>query len=176
MGEPLEYDVLFGHERIAARVDELAQDIAATGHVQLIMVALLKGSFLFAADLARALHSAGVQVEVDFLHTSSYNGAETGRAQVQIHDMLECDIAGKTVLLVDDILDSGHTLVQVLALLQAKRPARILTCVLLNKLERRVVEITPDFVGFPCPNRYVFGYGMDYEHQHRALPYIAALK
>jgi hypoxanthine phosphoribosyltransferase len=152
---------LFSAEAIAERVDQLARDIAAAKLDELIIVAVLKGGFIFAADLVRALHREGLAPEIDFISLASYDGAPASRGDVVI---------------VDDILDSGRTLAFAKALLLARGAARVLTCVLVDKQVPRAAPIAPEFSGFSCPPVFVVGYGMDLRNRYRELPFIAELR
>ena len=166
---------LFSAEAIALRVDQLARDIAHAGLDNPIIVAVLKGSFIFAADLVRALHRAGLRAEIDFISLASYDGAPTSKGEVRVLRDVESDLAARDVVIVDDILDSGRTLVFAKALLSARGPKRVLTCVLVDKQVPRAAPIAPDFSGFACPPVFVVGYGMDLGNRYRELPFIGEL-
>ncbi|OYX02543.1 MAG: hypoxanthine phosphoribosyltransferase [Rhizobiales bacterium 32-66-8] len=168
--------VLFDETRIAARNRALADEIAAVAPENLLVVAVLKGSFMFAADLIRALHASGQAPEMEFLHLSSYREAMVSSGQVEILRDVESDVRGRDVLLVDDILESGRTLAFAKDLLTARGARRVLVCVLLEKPGKRAVQITADFVGFPCPDYFVVGYGMDVAHAFRQLPFIGHIE
>ena len=172
MGQQVE--TIFTAEQIAARVTELAQEISDTKLDNLLVVAVLRGSFVFAADLIRALHRAGVQPEVDFLTISSYRKS-TRAGAIDILRDLDLDVEGRNVLLVDDILDTGRTLVFAKDLVAARGARRILTCVLLNKTVRRAVQMEADLCAFECPSEFVVGYGMDVAHRYRELPFVGRL-
>lgn len=171
-----EYDVIFTEQDIRARIEIMAQEVIAARLPKLVLVVLMKGGFMFASDMVRALARAGVVCDVDFITVSSYKGGTFTTQQVQIDDTLECDIQGRTVLILDDILDSGLTLTAVKAQLLARGAADVKSCVLLRKQTERVVDFDAEFIGFDCPNRFVFGYGMDYHHHFRQWPMIVALK
>ena len=166
---------LFSAEAIAARVDQLASEIAATRLEDPIVVAVLKGSFIFAADLIRALHRHGLTPEIDFIYLASYDGERTSRGEVKVLRDVESDIRGRNVVIVDDIFDSGRTLVFAKASLAARGATRVLTCVLVDKQVPRAKPIVPDFVGFSCPPVFVVGYGMDLRNRYRELPFIGEL-
>lgn len=168
-------EVVFSSERIAARLEELAQEIKAQNLEPLLVVAVLKGSFVFAADLIRALHRAGMQPEVDFITLSSYKKSRTSSGQVEILRDLDLGVEGRNILLVDDVLDSGRTLVFAKDLISARGAREIRTCVLLAKNVARAVNVEADFRAFDCDNEYVVGYGMDVAHRFRELPFVARL-
>ena len=166
---------LFSADAIAARVDRLASDIAATRLDDLVVVAVLKGSFIFAADLIRALHRHGLRPEIDFIYLASYDGERTSRGEVRVVRDVESDISGRNVVIVDDIFDSGRTLAFAKSSLERRGAARVLTCVLVDKEVPRAAPIVPDFVGFSCPPVFVVGYGMDFRNRYRELPFIGEL-
>ena len=166
---------LFSADAIAARVDRLASDIAATRLDDLVVVAVLKGSFIFAADLIRALHRHGLRPEIDFIYLASYDGERTSRGGVRVVRDVESDISGRNVVIVDDIFDSGRTLAFAKSSLERRGAARVLTCVLVDKEVPRAAPIVPDFVGFSCPPLFVVGYGMDFRNRYRELPFIGEL-
>lgn len=166
-------EVLYSAETIAERNRALAEAIRAGGWGEnLLIVAVLKGGFVFAADLIRALHEAGVSPEVDFMSLSSYRSGTTSAGTVTVLRDIETDVAGRNVLIVDDILESGRTLAHAKRLLAERGAARVGVAVLLDKPGHRAVEIDGDFVGFTCPDYFVVGYGMDMGHAFRELPYI----
>jgi len=133
----------------------------------------LRGSFIFIADLVRELD---LPVEVDFVETSSYGNAMESSREVRILKDLRGDIAGRDVLVVEDIVDTGHTLAHVLNLLQSRAPARLRTIALLDKPSRREADIRADWTGFEIPDGFVVGYGIDYAQRDRNLPYIGAVR
>lgn len=167
--------VLFDEAAIARRNEELSQAIVAAKLENLLVVAVLKGSFMFAADLLRALHRAGLSPQVEFVHLSSYRTATVSSGQVEILRDVESEVRGRDVLLVDDILESGRTLVFAKDLLMARGANRVLTAVLLEKPGKRAVTIDADFVGFTCPDVFVVGYGMDAAHAFRQLPFVGVV-
>lgn len=168
-------EVIFSAEAIAQRIDALARSIDAAGLQRLLVVAILKGSFVFAADLIRALHRAGQAPEVDFLALSSYGEATQSSGRVQVLRDVESDVAGRDVLIIDDILESGRTLAYAKELISGRGAQRVLTCVLLNKHVTRAHAIEPDFAAFDCPDEFVVGYGMDLAHRFRELPFVGRL-
>jgi hypoxanthine phosphoribosyltransferase len=167
--------VLFDEATIARRNDEMAAEIAAVSSSDLIVIAVLKGSFMFAADLIRALHRADLSPQVEFIHLSSYRSGTVSSGHVNILRDVESSVEGRDVLLVDDVLESGRTLVFAKDLLMARGARRVLVSVLLEKPGKRAVDIEPDFVGFACPDVFVVGYGMDIAHSYRQLPYVGVV-
>ena len=168
-------DVIFPAEDIASRLEELAREIKAVELDNLLVVAVLKGSFVFAADLIRAMHRAGLRPEVDFLTLSSYKKSRTSSGLVEILRDVELDPEGRNILLVDDVLDSGRTLAYAKDLLAARGASVIKTCVLLDKNVSRAVSVEADFRAFICPNEFVVGYGMDVAHRFRELPFVGRI-
>ncbi len=156
---------------IADRIAELAGEIEASfaGTRQLVVIGLLRGSFVFIADLARALD---LPLEIDFLEASSYGNATVSSREVRILKDLSSEIAGRDVLVVEDIVDTGFTLHHVVNLLAARSPARLETIALLDKPSRREVDIRASWTGFEIPDEFVVGYGIDYAQRNRNLPYI----
>ncbi len=165
---------LYSAEIIARRVEALAHDIAAGASSDLFIVAVLKGSFIFAADLIRALHQQGLRPEIDFMFLGSYGTGTTG-GEVKILRDVEADLAGRDVVIVDDILDSGRTLHFAKALLTQRGARSVKSCILLDKEVARAVAVTADFTGFKCPPRFVVGYGMDLGNRYRELPFIGTV-
>lgn len=165
-------EIIFPPEEIAERIEILAQAVAAAKVDPLLVIAVLKGSFVFAADLIRALHRAGLQPEVDFITLSSYRKSTRSSGVVDILRDIETDVAGRNVLIVDDILESGRTLAFAKDLVAARGAAKVMTCVLLDKQSRRAVDVTADFKAFDCPEVFVVGYGMDVGHRYRELPFV----
>jgi hypoxanthine phosphoribosyltransferase len=167
---------LFSAEQIAARVEALAREIAASSPRDLIIIAILKGSFIFAADLIRALHRQGLKPEIDFIFLASYGTGTVSGGEVKVLRDVETELAGRQVVLVDDILDSGRTLAFAKALLDRRGARSVRTCVLIGKEVPRETAIVPDFLGFRCPPVFVVGYGMDLAHRYRELPFIAEVR
>ncbi len=162
-------------KEIAARVESMAKTIAKEfdGTEQLIVIGLLRGSFMFISDLVRELELA---VEVDFIETSSYGDSMESSREVRILKDLRGEIKGRDILVVEDIVDTGHTLQHVKRLLESREPSRMYICALLDKPTRREVEVKADIVGFEIPDEFVVGYGIDYAQRNRNLPYIGAVK
>lgn len=165
-------EVIFPADVIAARLRELAREIAARQIDKLLAIAVLKGSFVFAADLIRAMHAEGLAPEIDFLTLSSYRKSKVSSGQVTILRDLDLDVTNRNILLIDDILESGRTLAFAKDLLAARGAASIATCVLLEKNVQRAVEVEADFRAFMCPELFVVGYGMDVAHRYRELPFV----
>ncbi len=164
--------VLFDQATIAERTETLAKEIAATEPKDLLVVAILKGSFMFAADLLRGLHRAGLEPQVEFFHLSSYLEGTVSSGTVKILRDIDSPVRDRDVLLVDDILESGRTLAFAKDLLAARGARRVLVCTMLEKPGKRAVPIEAEFVGFVCPDVFVVGYGMDVAHYYRELPFI----
>ena len=167
--------ILFDAETIARRNAELVEEIKAARPENLLVIAVLKGSFIFAADLLRAMHAANLAPQVEFVHLSSYREGTNSSGSVTILRDIESEVRGRDVLLVDDILESGRTLAFAKDLLAARGARRVLTCVLLEKPNKRAVHIDADFVGFTCPDVFVVGYGMDVAHSYRQLPFVGVV-
>lgn len=168
-------EIVYSDEDIAKRLDELALEVKAAGLKNLLIVAVLKGSFVFAADLIRALHRVGLAPEVDFLTLSSYKKSRTSSGRVEILRDLDLSVEGRNVLIVDDVLDSGRTLAFAKDLLSARGASIIRTCVLLEKQIPRAVDVQADFAAFECPDEFVVGYGMDVAHRYRELPFVGRI-
>ena len=168
-------DQIISAKAIAARVEALARQITAhfAATDKLIVVGLLRGSFVFIADLVREID---LPLEVDFLEASSYGDATHSSREVRILKDLRGEIAGRDVLVVEDIVDTGHTLTHVLTLLRARQPARLEVCVLLDKPSRREVEVKATWTGFEIPDEFVVGYGIDFAQRNRNLPYIGKVR
>jgi hypoxanthine phosphoribosyltransferase len=160
---------------IAARIETLAHEIEAAyeGTDKLVVVGLLRGSFVFIADLVRELR---LPVEVDFLEASSYGNSMESSREVRILKDLRGEIEGRDVLVVEDIVDTGHTLAHVMTLLGARRPKRLRAIALLDKPTKREVEVTADWTGFEIPDEFVVGYGIDYAQHDRNLPFIGKVR
>jgi len=167
--------VIYSVSEIAQRIEVLADEIAAENLQRLLVVPILKGSFIFAADLIRALHNAGLHPEVDFLTLSSYRDGTSSSGTVQVVRDIETEIEGRDVLVVDDILESGRTLAHAKDLIAARGAASVTTCVLLDKPVSRAASIGADFRAFDCPDVFVVGYGMDLAHRFRELPFVGQL-
>jgi hypoxanthine phosphoribosyltransferase len=165
-------DVLFPEAELAARIAVLAQEIAELKPHRLLVVPILKGSFMFAADLMRAMYHVGLSPEVDFMILASYRAAQTSSGQVDVLRDIESAVQDRDVLLVDDILESGRTLAFAKDLISARGARSVKACVLLEKPGHLAAHIGADFRGFICPDKFVVGYGMDMAHQFRELPFV----
>jgi hypoxanthine phosphoribosyltransferase len=167
------HSVLLTERQIAKRVAGLAQEIQRDfAGRELVIVSLLNGTVLFLADLVRNL---AIPLRLDFIGVSSY-GTGTESGDVVFTKELRLDVRGRDVLLVDDILDTGKTMVRVLAKLRLLNPGRIKTCVLLNKAARRIEQVEADYVGFEIPDYFVVGYGLDFAERYRNLPFVGVLR
>ncbi len=167
--------MLYDEAAIAARVEAMAAEITAALPRDVVMVGLLKGSFIFVADLVRALHRAGAAPRVEFMRLSSYGMGKQSAGEVHLIGDIPTDLARQTVLLVDDIVDTGRSIAYAEALIHQREAARIATCALLDKPSRREVPARLDFTGFEIPDLFVAGYGIDYAEQYRGLPYIGVV-
>lgn len=169
-------EVIFSAEQIAQRIGDIAGRLTELRLERPLVVAVLKGSFVFAADLIRALHHTGMSPEVDFVTLSSYKAGTTSTGRVEILRDIEADVADRDVLLIDDILESGRTLAFAKDLVTARGAKRVFTCVLLKKDVPRAVDIAADYHVFDCPaGVFVIGYGMDAAHRYRELPFVGRL-
>jgi hypoxanthine phosphoribosyltransferase len=167
-------EVLFSAEQIARRNRELAEEIVLGNLSNIIVISILKGSFVFAADLIRALHAAGLSPEVEFISVSSYGaGMESG--QVRLLRDVETEVQGRDVLLVDDILESGNTLRFTRDLMLSRGARKVAIVALLDKSMKRKTDVKADFIGFECPDKFVVGYGMDVGHAFRELPFVGVV-
>jgi hypoxanthine phosphoribosyltransferase len=171
---PYHIDVMISAKTIAARIEDLARDIRKEypDTDKLVVIGLLRGSFVFIADLVRELD---MNVEVDFLEVSSYGDGMESSRNVKIYKDLRGDIEGRDVLVVEDIVDTGHTLTSVLDLLKSRHPRKLETIALLDKPVRREVELKATWTGFEIPDAFVVGYGIDFAQANRNLPYIGSV-
>jgi hypoxanthine phosphoribosyltransferase len=167
---------LFGEDEINERVKQLAQEISGTVPDDVVVVGLLKGCFVFLADLVRALNRADASPEVEFMRLSSYGLEKASSGQVHLIGDVPTDISGRDVLLVDDIVDTGRSVAYARALLEQRDVANLWTCALVDKPSRREVDVTLDFVGFTINDVFIAGYGIDYAEKYRSLPYIVTVQ
>ena len=166
-----ESEVLLTEEQIRQRTRELAQEVSRDYEGQdLHLICVLKGGIVFLVDLMKELT---VPHSVDFMATSSYGAETESSGVVRILKDLDDPIVGRNVLIVEDIIDSGHTLDYLTRILREREPASLRICSLLNKQERREVDVPIDYVGFNIPNKFVYGYGLDLDQLYRNLPYVA---
>lgn len=167
-------EVLLSEKEIAQKVAELGAEISEDyKNKNLLLVSVLKGSVVFMADLMRAI---SIPCRIDFLAVSSYGSGVKTSGVVRIIKDLDCEIDGLDVVIVEDILDSGKTLLYIRELLLARNPASIKICTLLDKPERRQVDLTADYTGFAVPDEFVVGYGLDFAEKYRNLPLVGILK
>ncbi|RKY79331.1 hypoxanthine phosphoribosyltransferase [candidate division KSB1 bacterium] len=170
-------DFVITEPEIKTRVEELAKKISLDHKdKELVVIGLLTGSFIFISDLIRYFHSSGLTAIIDFMDVSSYGGETETSGLVRIGRDVEAEIKGRSVLLVDDIVDSGYTLSTITGHLKLKEPSGIRTCVLLDKPSRRKVDVKVDYVGFKVPDLFIVGYGLDFDGRYRELPYITAIE
>jgi hypoxanthine phosphoribosyltransferase len=167
--------ILFSAVEIAARVETLAAEIARTLPADLVMVGILKGAAVFVADLARALDHAGADPEIEFIRLSSYGLAKESSGAVQLLGDIPGGLTGRPVLLVDDIVDTGRSIAYAAAQLRPRGVSDLWICALLDKPQRREIQIAIDFVGFTVGDVFVVGYGTDYAEKYRHLPYIGTV-
>ena len=173
--KPYVIDQMISAKSIAARIEELVVEIEAefAGTDKLVVIGLLRGSFVFIADLVRELD---LPIEVDFLEVSSYGDAMESSREVRILKDLRGTIEGKDVLIVEDIVDTGHTMNNVTHHLETRNPARLKSIALLDKPSRREVNFKADYTGFEIPDEFVVGYGIDYAQRNRNLPFIGKVR
>lgn len=166
--------VLISHQRIRERVRQMAQDIRSDFPNEPVhLVGVLKGSVLFLADLAREL---GGEVSFDFISVSSYGKGMDSTGEVKMNKDLDVSIEGRSVLVVEDILDTGLTLKYLLRLFEERKPKHLRVAVLLDKAERRIADVKADYTGFVIPNEFVVGYGLDYDERYRNLPDVCVVR
>lgn len=168
-------ETLFSEPQVRLRISELGKRISARYHdsdKEIVLVGLLRGSFMFMADLCRAIK---LPHKIDFITASSYGSAMSSCREVKIIKDLDEDICNKHVLIVEDIIDSGYTLDRISGMLSSRRPASLAICTLLDKPSRREVMVNVDYVGFSIPDEFVVGYGIDYAQHYRYLPYIGRI-
>ena len=167
-------EVLFSKEQLKNRVQEIARQITADYQgKEIMLISVLRGSFVFMADLCRAID---LPCTLDFMAVSSYGKGTKSSGQVQITKDLSEDITDRHIIVVEDILDSGNTLSYLLKILENRHPASIRLCTLLDKPDRRVKPVQVHYSGFTIPDAFVVGYGLDYAEKYRNLPYIGILK
>ncbi|OFE43034.1 hypoxanthine phosphoribosyltransferase [Acinetobacter towneri] len=171
----VEMQVLISAQEIQTKVQELGQKINAhyaNSDKELVLIGLLRGSVLFMADLCRTIHKPH---ELDFMTVSSYGGGTVSSRDVKILKDLDGEIRGKDVLVVEDIIDSGNTLNKVMEILQTREPNSIELCTLISKPSRREIELEVKFMGFEIEDRFIVGYGLDYDQKYRHIPFIGEI-
>lgn len=168
-------EVMISEEDIARRVDELAEQISAdfADKGEVVLIGVLKGSFIFLADLARRM---SIPRTIEFIAVSSYGNTSTSTGAVRLLMDVRGSIEGKHVVIVEDIVDTGHTLHYLMGIMDSHRPATVRTCTLLHKPARAEVDVNIDYLGFTIPDEWVVGYGLDYAEQDRTLPYIGIVQ
>ncbi len=167
-------EVLITPRQLERRVDDIARELAAgVQSDNLVVIGILRGSFIFLADLVRWFTRSDLHPRIDFIIMESYGSGTTAMKEPKVTRDCPVDLTGADVVVVDDILDTGRTLQKAVAHLKAKGAASVRTCVLLDKPSRRAVPFEADFVGFKIPDAFVVGYGLDYDGRHRELPHIA---
>ena len=168
--------IRFSAAEIGARVDVMAEEMAKQLPADTLVVSVLKGSFVFAADLIRSLSRAGANWSMDFITLSSYGtGTETSGHVRIVRDIVD-EVRGRDVLLVDDILESGYTLTFAKNLIKERGAHRVWVCTLLDKPHKRRTELKADFTGFEAGDEFLVGYGLDWAHRFRGLPYIGVVE
>lgn len=171
------FKLLYSELQIRHRTNQLAGQIARDYRDKdIVAVIVLKGAFMFAADLLRRLYDQDLNPDVDFVRAASYGDSDTSRGHVEISLDVSIDLKDRLVLIVDDITDTGRTLAHLSKHLTEKGARAVKSCVLLNKSSRREMEFRPDYSGFEVPDVFVIGYGMDYAERYRYLPFTAALE
>ncbi len=167
-------EILFTEQQLADKTKELAKRISDDyRHTPFVMVTVLKGGFIFASDLVRQMD---IDVDINFMAVSSYGNRSRSGGNVKIVKDLDSDIRGKRVLIVEDIIDSGHTLLFLTNLMKERGAVDVKICTILNKPSRREVHIDVDYLGYDIPDEFVVGYGLDFAERYRNLPYLGTLK
>ncbi len=167
--------VMIAQDVLEKRIQELAQDISRDyAGKELHLICILKGGVMFMTQLAK--HITGCHVSMDFMSVSSYGNERVSSGKVRIVKDLDESIEGRDVLIVEDIIDSGRTLSHLLEMLGTRRPASVRLCTMLDKPSRREVEVKVDYVGFTIEDKFVLGYGLDYDQFYRNIPYIAVVE
>ena len=171
-----EVDVMISEEQLQQRVKELGAQITADyeGAVMLLVVGVLRGSFIFMADLVRKIDK--VPMQIDFISAASYGAASTTSGQVRIEKDLSEPVEGRDVLIIEDIMDTGLTLNHVVNMIKSRGARSVKVCCLLDKPSRRKVAVELDYIGFSIPDEFVVGYGLDYNNQYRSYPAVCILK
>lgn len=166
--------VMLSEEEVDKRIKEIGDQISKDYEgKQVHLVCVLKGGSFFMCELAKRIT---VPVYVDFMSVSSYGSGTTSSGVVKIIKDLDSPLEGKDVIVVEDIVDTGHTLSYLLGMLQGRNPASLRLCTLLDKPERRVAQVSVDYIGFTIPDKFIVGYGLDYDQKYRNLPYIGTVE
>lgn len=166
--------VLISEQDVDARIKEIAELISHEYEGKTItLICILKGSVFFTCELAKRV---SIPVRLDFMSVSSYGSGTESSGRVRIVKDLDDSVEGKDIIVVEDIIDSGRTLNNLLSLLSARKPNSIKLCTLLDKPDRRVVPVNVDYTGFEIPDKFVVGYGLDYDQKYRNLPYIGVVE
>ena len=169
----LDLDVMMNEEQIQKRIEEMAKEIDKVYNGEsIIAICVLRGAIYFTVDLTKKMKTP---IEIDFIKASSYVGTETTGEVKMTLDINE-NIEGRDVLIIKDIIDTGYTLDYLRKYLLSKNPKSLRIAVLADKEERRIIDVPVDFVGFKIPNKYIVGYGFDYNNSYRNLPYIGSMK
>jgi hypoxanthine phosphoribosyltransferase len=167
-------EILFTEQQLQLRVVQLGHAIRADYQdKEPLIIGVLRGSFIFMADLVRQID---IPCRLDFITASSYGSKSTSSGTITLKKEMDLDVTGRHVILVEDILDTGNTLRFLVDLIKKKDPASVEICTLLDKPSRREVDVEAKYIGFPVPNYFVVGYGLDYDDKYRSLPYIGVLK
>ena len=178
MSKPENYEsivpkILISEEEVVKRLDELARQIEKDYEGKdILALCILKGSIFFTVELTKRINK---NIEFEFMEVSSYGSSKTS-GEVRITKDLKYSIEGKHVLVIEDILDTGKTLKYLLNYLELKKPASIQLCTLLDKPERRQVEVEAEYVGFKVPDKFIVGYGLDFDQKYRNLPYVGYIE
>ena len=174
-GESHRISVYLTEEQIRARVAEIGADVTNRFRGESVyLICILRGSVFFATDLAKCID---LPMTMDFMIVSSYGSGTESSGKVEIRKDLETSIEGENVIVVEDIIDSGNTLSRLIPLLKERRPKTLTLCTLLDKPERRVVsDVQVDYTGFVIPDKFVVGYGLDYDQRYRNLPYVGFIE
>ena len=168
--------ILLSEEELSERVQEMGKQISKDfAGRSILAICILKGSVVFFSDLIRAIDE-DIDVQIAFISAASYGASSKSSGDVKVTEIMEIPIDGRDIILVEDIVDSGHTLERMLDAFEKKGASSITICTLLDKPERREVEVNVDYSGFTIPNEFVVGYGLDFDQRYRNLPYIGILK
>jgi len=169
-----EIKVLISEEELQKRVEEIAKQIETEYKgKELILICILKGSIFFTVDLAKRINE---DVKIEFIRVSSYNDGTESSGEIKMKLDLKDSIQGKDVIVIEDIIDTGRTLSYLIEYLKMKKPNSVKLCALLDKPERRVIDVKVDYTGFQIPDKFVVGYGLDYDEKYRNLPYVGYIE